>query len=279
MKKLSTTLQELLESDTINFVKCYKFTLKNGTLRGFTDFSENIFYDGLNYESNTIFKSEKIINNVIINKKENTIYGCIDKDFTENDIRSNKFINAKLEIFLIHYLHTSAGSINIFTGYIKSIDIYDNIFVAKVVNILEHINNKITETYSELCRCSFCDSRCTLNKNNYKTSGTVNSTINCKNFSTTTESILNKSNGYYNNGIIEFTSGLNNGCQNEIKYYSDGNFILKYPMPSQISINDTFNAYKNCDKHFKTCIETYNNAKNFRGEPNLPRSEKIYKMA
>lgn len=279
MKKLSKVLQELLESETINFVKCYKFTLKNGETKCFTDFSKNIFYDGLNYESNTIFKNEKIKNDIFADKKENTIFGCIDKDFTENDIKSDKFINAKLEIFLINYLNTNVGNINIFTGYIKSIDIYDNIFVAKVVNILEHINSKITETYSELCRCNFCDSRCTLNKNIYKTSGTISKILNSKNFSTTTEDILNKCDNYYNNGIIEFTSGKNCYYKNEIKYYSNGNFILKYPMPAKITIKDTFDVYKNCDKRFKTCIETFNNAINFRGEPNLPRNEKIYKTA
>lgn len=278
MKNISKNLQNLLNEENTNFVKCYKFTLNNNTILGFTDYSKNIIYDNIEYKSNSLFENKNINSSDLPIINQNIIYGCIDEDFTENDIKSGKFLNSKFEIFLINYEHPNNGIINLFTGYIKSISIYDNVFIATVCNIIEHINKQITETYSEFCRCKFCDSKCSLNKDNYKENGIVNKVINNKNFTTNSEKILSKADNYYNDGIIEFTSGNNKGEKNEIKFFNEGNFILKYEMPTNIEINDTFIVYKNCDKSFYTCSNIFNNAINFRGEPNIPRTEKIYNL-
>jgi len=50
-------------------------------------------------------------------------------------------------------------------------------------------------------------------------------------------------------------------------------------MPFDIAIGDSFEIQAGCDKTFETCINRFNNAINFRGEPHMPGQDEILKTA
>ena len=54
--------------------------------------------------------------------------------------------------------------------------------------------------------------------------------------------------------------------------------MLKFKFPFNINVGDKFEITAGCDKEFSTCCSKFNNAINFRGEPNIPRNEKILKF-
>jgi uncharacterized phage protein (TIGR02218 family) len=89
---------------------------------------------------------------------------------------------------------------------------------------------------------------------------------------------LGGTSGYFDFGLVTWTSGNNNGLSMEVRSYIPGTFTLQLPMPSLIQVGDTYSAKAGCDKLFPTCRDRFNNAVNFRGDPYFPGNDKILQV-
>ena len=277
MKNISENLKNSLNKNSLNIVKCYNIFLKSGEKLYFTQNSNNIIFDNNTYIPNNGIEGN-IINNGINLEIENTdIKGFIDSEtINHNDILSGKFDNAEIEIFLLDL--NLNEKVSIFNGYIANISYQNNIFIANIKNKTLLLEKIIGDTYSPLCRCCFCDKKCGLNKDNYTIKGVISEIINQLEFNTNTEKIINKDNNYFTNGIIKMINGKNNGITTEVKKSVNNYIGLKFKFPFEINVGDQFEIIAGCDKEFYTCCSKFDNAINFRGEPNLPRSEKVFKI-
>ena len=65
----------------------------------------------------------------------------------------------------------------------------------------------------------------------------------------------------------------------EVKDFALGRVELVLPLPYEIAVNDDFEIVAGCDKNFATCVSKFSNAINFRGEPHVPGSDKIFETA
>lgn len=84
--------------------------------------------------------------------------------------------------------------------------------------------------------------------------------------------------GYFDGGVITFTSGLNTGLKMEVKAYSPGSLTLQLPMPYAIAVGDTYSLIAGCDKLESTCKTRFSNIVNFRGFAHLPGNDKILRI-
>lgn len=89
---------------------------------------------------------------------------------------------------------------------------------------------------------------------------------------------LGSDSGYFDNGVITFTSGLNDGLSMEVQSYAPGQIILELPMPNQCVIGDMYEMHAGCDYSFATCRDRFNNVLNFRGEPYVPGVDKLVQV-
>ncbi len=89
---------------------------------------------------------------------------------------------------------------------------------------------------------------------------------------------LGANSGYFDNGVITFTSGLNNGLAMEVQSYVPGQITLELPMPYQCAIGDAYSMHAGCDYSFPTCRDRFANAVNFGGENVVPGPDKIMQM-
>lgn len=80
--------------------------------------------------------------------------------------------------------------------------------------------------------------------------------------------------GKFLHGLVEFYDGYNPGFKTEIqRIIAEEDFIqvtLFQPPPNGYNENDTIILYYGCDKLLSTCVNTFNNQLNFRGEPFTP---------
>ena len=130
---------------------------------------------------------------------------------------------------------------------------------------------------SKLCRASLGDARCKVNLAALTVAATVSS-INAAN-TLVSSSALTQAAGFFDYGLISFTSGLNAGYSMEVHSYTPGVLRLFQPLPYVPAAGDAFNLSPGCDRHLGTCIARYNNAINFRGEPHLPGQDKLMQSA
>ena len=81
--------------------------------------------------------------------------------------------------------------------------------------------------------------------------------------------------GYFDFGVITFTSGNNVGLSMEVRSYVPGQITLQLPMPYAVQVGDAYTMHAGCDKSVTTCHDRFSNVVNFRGEPYLPGLDKI----
>jgi len=86
---------------------------------------------------------------------------------------------------------------------------------------------------------------------------------------------LGSDSGYFDFGLITFTSGLNDDLSMEIKAYAVGQITLHLPMPYTVAAGDAYTLRAGCDKSLATCRDRYDNVVNFRGEPYIPGIDKM----
>jgi len=93
---------------------------------------------------------------------------------------------------------------------------------------------------------------------------------------------LGSGSGFFDNGVITFTSGNNAGNaplnQMEVQSYVPGQLTLELPMPYACQIGDTYTLNAGCDYSFSTCQTRFINWINFRGEPYVPGLDKLMQV-
>jgi uncharacterized phage protein (TIGR02218 family) len=97
-------------------------------------------------------------------------------------------------------------------------------------------------------------------------------------FYTDSESVLGKEENYFKYGLVRFMDGPSIDSSMEIKQSHGGNIVLSASLANGMEAGNQFTILAGCDKKFSSCIEKFQNAINFRGEPNLPRTTKVYKF-
>ncbi len=89
---------------------------------------------------------------------------------------------------------------------------------------------------------------------------------------------LGGSTGYFDYGLITFTSGLNSGLSMEVKSYVPGQITLQLPFPYAVVPGDAYTMHAGCDKSLATCRDRFNNIVNMRAEPYLPGIDRLVQV-
>jgi len=119
------------------------------------------------------------------------------------------------------------------------------------------------------CNWIFGDTECGYNINSTKVTGqTVDS-------GTTTEIIdaaRTEADDYWNDGVIEFTSGANDGEKRKVVDFilAQNKLILDYALPNIPQAGDTYNLERGCDKSLTVCTNRFGNQANFGAFPSIP---------
>jgi uncharacterized phage protein (TIGR02218 family) len=79
--------------------------------------------------------------------------------------------------------------------------------------------------------------------------------------------------GYYSEGVLQFTAGANAGLSYSIKTQVGGTLTLNGKTLATPGVGDTAMIYAGCDHQMSTCQTKFNNLGNFSGSPFVPVPE------
>ena len=273
MKPISSNLASHIAGEVTTLASCWKLTLRNGTVRGFTDHSEDIIFASVLYKAATGFSptAVKTTSNLAVDNMD--VEGMLDSsEITEADLLAGIYDFAEIEIFKVNYADLTQGSLPLRRGHLGEVSHNKQRFVAEVRGLTQSLSQTMGELYSPACRANLGDGRCKLNIASFTRSVTVTGLTDNQNF---VASGLTEDAGFFTFGKITFTSGANNGLSMEVKEYTTGNIILVFPMPYDVTVSDGFDIEAGCDKSFQTCVNRFDNSINFRGEPHVPGLDKM----
>jgi uncharacterized phage protein (TIGR02218 family) len=190
-------------------------------------------------------------------------------------VRQGVFDGAELTLyraFMPAYGNIAAGTVIMFAGRVTEIDASRALATFTINSHLELLNQHLPRNlYQPGCLNTLYDSACTVNKTSFTVSGTA--------MSGSTTSIINASlsqaTGYFDLGVITFTSGVNSGIACTVKSHVSGSpatVAVIAPFPFTPANGDIFQIVPGCDKQQSTCQSKFSNLINFRGFPYVPEN-------
>lgn len=246
-----------------------------GKVIGFTSCDVDLRYDDgdglVEYKADNGFTPSALQSNSEMDVDNAALTGWVtNDDITEQDILAGIFDYANVSIYRVNYMDLSMGHEVVSFGTCGETKFTDQSWSTEWRSLSQQARQTIGQIYSLTCRAKFGDNRC---KMPYVwTSSTVTSQATDSTRSFIASSIV-QADGYYDGGVVEWTSGNNSGAQMEVEFFlnvgGDQQIRLALPMPYPITVGDSFLIRRDCTKTFQQCKD-YGNHLNFRGEHLTP---------
>lgn len=191
--------------------------------------------------------------------------------------RDRAFFKARVKVERVYMGtpgDTSAGVVHRFEGTVAEVEPAST-EVTLTVSSLEDYDVPFPRTLLQPpCGNILFDGLCGLSKATWTVTGTVSAGATATSIPTS----LTNGAGYFNLGVIKFTSGALNGVQRGMRAYSQtaGTVTPDRALPSAPVDGTTFTIVPGCDKTKATCATKFSNLARFRGFPYLPRRNPSY---
>lgn len=279
-KSVSVELKAEMTGALQRIAICMRIERTDGNVYGFTTHDKPLTIDGVTYEPAASFRPSDIASGSDLDTDNLTVEGVLDStSITEDDLRAGRWDHAAFRIFAVNWSDLTMGEYKMRAGTLGEAQAHRHFFSIELLGLMENYSVAIGVVTQPMCRASLGDSRCKVDISaigSPATSGTVTGTIDTAgtDFFTLNDSARTEADGYFDEGVITFTSGENNGLSFEVKAYVVGVWITKTPFPYDATGAD-YTMTRGCDRRFATCSGTFNNAINFRGEPWLRGNDKM----
>lgn len=168
---------------------------------------------------------------------------------------------------------TVVGVLHVFQGLVSDIYPERTMIRVSVKSLLELLAQPFPRNvYQSVCTRTVYDAGCAVNKATFTATGTIAASPapTLTSFKTGNAQAA----GYFDQGVVTFTSGANAGLKRTVKSYDPATgFTFALPLPVAPAAGDTISVFAGCDKTLATCRNKFSNAGKFRGFPWVPNPE------
>lgn len=287
MKSASAELMNLLHNeDRFLMADLFTITLSNGQVLRHTNFDKPVAWQGNQYEAyKLIIKRGATRTAVGLDVDSNTLQIAAEPSYRLEGLQwAEAALGGALDgarvvierVFFRDFLTPNpepVGTVIIFSGRVSDVSGSRSSVKVDVKSDIELLNvSSPRNIYQAGCMRTLYDGGCKVNREKFTVNGRVTA-----NSTTGTELTCNltQANGWFNQGVIKFTSGLNAGLTRTVKEHKDGtlSFALRLPHPPRAG--DVFKIYPGCDKRQSTCKDKFQNIVHFRGFPYIPSADTV----
>ena len=283
MKTATRELIDLLHgSDEFLMADLFRITLSNGQILQHTNADMPVVWDGQTYEAHKlIIKRGATRVAVGLDVDSNTLEIAAEPDYRLEGLQwSEAALGGALDgarvvierIFFSDWV-TPVGAVVIFSGRVSDVSGSRSAVKVDVKSDIELLNvSSPRNIYQAGCMRTLYDGGCKVNREKFTVNGRVTA-----NSMTGTELACNltQADGWFNQGVIKFTSGRNAGLSRTVKEHKGGRLSFALRLPSPPQSGDVFKIYPGCDKRQETCGKKFDNIVHFRGFPYIPAADTI----
>lgn len=280
-KTISDPFKAHLAGEVSTLATCWQITRRDNVSLYFTDHDQNLLVDGNTYLAALGYTRSAMTMNVDYSIDNIQIAGIIDSDtLNEDDIRAGLYDFAELKMFLVNWQDLTMGITRLRRGTLGDVSSTPSgMFQTQMNGMQQILAHAIGEIFTALCAADLGDSRCTIDLTlgaGFTFAGAVTSVTDNQNFAISVPGSPDPD-GWFNDGVITWTAGLNSGRSIEVKGWIQSTAAVQtfLAMPRAVQIGDTFTIYPGCDKKAITCRDKFNNIVNQRGFPFIPGIDAI----
>lgn len=277
MQTISSGLTAHLAQEVTTLATCWSIKRKDGVTLYFTEHDRDIVVDGQRYLAASGMSASAVSSQIGLAVDNLEFEGMLSADaIAEEDILAGRYDHAEITIFMVNYADPSLGKLELKTGWLGEVTLQGGQFVAEMRGLTSRLQQVIGEVYTSSCRALLGDTRCKKDLGGFTVTGTVTAVETAYAF---TDNARTELSDHFAYGLVTFTGGANSGLSMEIRDFSGGRFGLFLSMPHAIEVGDSYTAVAGCDKSFDSCVNKFANAVNFRGEPHVSGTDKIFETA
>lgn len=273
MKTIAAGLKEAI-ADNGTVATCIRIARKDGVVIGFTNHDVKLTVGGVDYLPLPALERivMKLRNNAEVSNQD--FVAAFVVDLEEEDIANGLYNEASFDILYVDWANPANGSLTVFAGVMGNIQWSREGFRCDIFNLMYKLDGVIGTIVTPKCRHQLFSQigddpwqvgSCKLSAASHTYTGTVN-TVTTQKLSFT-ETGVTAGADVLSNGVLTWTSGLNNGAKYEVKGNTTSAIDLFLPTVYSIQAGDTFSVTAGCDKTLETCRDTFNNVINFGGFP------------
>lgn len=282
MRKASSKLIALLDADQFLMADLYTITTIQGDEYRFTNYDFDLIVANKVYRADGPIIERDGINQSLGVEVDNlsvTIYATdetlfdgvpIIQAFHNGILDGATFKLERVFMDINTPTNTSAGAITLFEGSLIEPEFDRNQIHVNVASDTDVLNLKMPRNlYQPSCLNTLFDSGCGLLNTDYmvETKIGANSTLNrilCD---------LQQPQGWFTQGVVEFTKGVNRGIKRTVRLHESGALLLTLPLLDMPAVGEVIKVYPGCDKRLETCDNRFENRDRFRGAPFIPVPE------
>lgn len=275
MRTIPSGIRSALDSGSVKFARIMKATATNGTVYAWTDHDNELVVTGTTYKPAPGLSALRYISTPDASVSTQSVQAAI-VEVPDEDLRAGILDEAEIEAAWCLWDNQSAGKVVVFVGKVGNIKWTQDGMQVEFVSSMKDLERVMGETFTAGCRHELFGTAkagkvgfCGVNPASYTFTGTVGSITTAKWKFAYTGPAAAQPDGYFNNGVITFTSGLNAGLSVPIKSNAGDVFELFLRSFAIIAPGDTFSVKAGCDKTLETCKTKFNNVANFGGFPHI----------
>lgn len=307
MKYATSAMTAHLQSDCTTLCTLFLCTRTDGYTVALTDLDRNVTYTStvgskanvpVTYEANDGMTRTAVATNSDLSPDNLDVDAFLDSEsINETDIRGKLYDGATIEVRTVNYADLTMGEIKIRTGIIGKITMKNGLYTAELRGLQQLLSNVIGAVYGPGCRAELFDDKCKMSEGQYLQNGSVETAISAVSLTPASGLLMVGSDtpgnpapaGWFNDGILTFTSGVNSGLSVQVKTWDGTTLVFTLPMfaaPQGASGSlegDTFTITPGCnhsaDAATGDCQNKFKNIVNFRGEPDIPGQDQVLAYA
>lgn len=277
MRTLDAGLAAHVAGEATTLCQCWRVTLKDGSVLGFTDHDRDLAFDGTLFEAASGLSASEATGEAGFATGGLEVAGALSSDrITAADLAKGRFDHARVETFAVNW-QAPAERLLIASGHIGEVTSEDGGFRAEVRGPAAELDEPRGRFFRAACDADLGDARCgvDLGASVFHATATVVAASDGRLI--TVAGLDSFASGWFERGQALFASGANAGFATAVKTQRviEGAMTVELwtAAPEAIAIGDTLDIKAGCDKRFATCRAKFANALNFRGFPHMPGND------
>jgi uncharacterized phage protein (TIGR02218 family) len=277
MRTIPPGLAAHLAGDASTTCHCWRLERTDGVTLGFTDHDRDLAFDGVTFEAASGLDASEASAGTGMVTGGMEVAGALTSDrLSEADLAAGKFDHARIETYLVNWA-VPAERLLLRVGHIGEVLREDGAFRVEIRGLAAALDEPQGRVFRAACDADLGDARCRVDLDDpaFRASGAVVVAADGRRF--TVSGLDSFAAGWFERGVVHWTSGANEGRRAVVKAQRAGveglTIELWSPMTAPILPGDGFDVTAGCDKRFATCREKFANGLNFRGFPHMPGND------
>lgn len=255
--------------------RAWAVTRLDGMKLGFTDHDRDFGFEGFTFRADTGLTARALQQTTGLAVDNTEAMGALsDMAITEGDIRAGRFDGAEVRAWLVNWADVAQRVLQ-FRGTIGEITRSGGAFTAELRGLAERLNQPQGQVYQRGCAAVLGDRKCRFDfdRPGFVANRAAEAVEAGRLFRFA--SFAGFSEGWFERGRLVVQAGAAVGLAGAIKadrLAPDGarEIELWQEIAAVIAPGDMLRIEAGCDKRGQTCLEKFNNFRNFRGFPHIP---------